>query len=106
MVEESLSERHEDSLSTQREAWLETYSVLYGRLPDTGSVPCPHCGSSTLRLRFIRSGRGRRGSAIIWCETCRTGMGISRVPLPAKATDLVWEDWQQAVANLADLHLL
>jgi hypothetical protein len=61
--------------------WLDVYGSMYAGLPGAVEVACPNCGQHQLRLVF--TGSHGVGFASLWCDSCRWGIAVSRVAIPA-----------------------
>lgn len=52
---------------------------------------CPRCGSSGLEYQYFGFGDNEYGWKLVWCNSCKAGIRISRAKLPTKAAVLVDE---------------
>jgi len=62
--------------------WMDTYEEVYAALPGDAGAACPNCGQRTLRLVFTGDLDRDTGYGSFWCDTCLTGVGICRAPIP------------------------
>ncbi|WP_433347856.1 hypothetical protein [Micromonospora sp. CA-111912] len=72
------------------EAWMDAFEELYQALPARKRVVCPTNGDGEVRLAFTGSSSGS-GTALVWCDTCMTGIFLHRTRVPAGVTPLAPE---------------
>ncbi|EMO2078986.1 hypothetical protein H4O05_20880 [Citrobacter freundii] len=74
-----------------------TYLEWMKHLPkDDGSYSsceCPACGKKGLSYQYFGFDNGDIGWKVIWCETCKSGVKISRTKIPEGASRLI--DFQE-----------
>lgn len=71
------------ALTASWQGWMAAFQQHYDRLPDTApDVRCPNCGARKLSLAFQGLFPDRVGYASFWCETCLTGIHLSRCLVP------------------------
>lgn len=67
----------------------KTYLYWIKQLPeadsDLSSAACPSCGNVGLRFQYFGPDSGQFGWKIVWCETCWSGINVSRIRLPDSA---------------------
>ena len=63
--------------------WFRAYEEVYRHLPGAAHINCPNCGQDALRLVFVGDIAEGSGYAYFWCDHCRFGIPLSRVPLPS-----------------------
>ncbi|GAA0449029.1 hypothetical protein Aca07nite_80240 [Actinoplanes capillaceus] len=81
---------------TTYDRWLDAYSVAYDTVHEPFEIPCPHCGSTRLRLVFTGNPESDVGYAHFWCDHCLYGIGVSRTVIPDGA---VVQDIRQVSAE-------
>jgi hypothetical protein len=64
-----------------RQAWLNSL-VAARESGDARHIPCPNCGRSELKIRYIVNSESRIGYVLFWCEACLHGISVSRVRAP------------------------
>ena len=65
--------------------WVKALPAIDEEYP---SAKCPWCGSIGIRSQYFGFEDGDFGWKLVWCETCKHGIQISRVRLPAGASVL------------------
>ncbi|ELP68265.1 hypothetical protein ACKI1I_00175 [Streptomyces turgidiscabies] len=65
-----------------RGAWLKALARVADGHDEAGGGPCPACGRDGLRARYIVDAGSRIGYALLWCDACLHGIGVSRVRAP------------------------
>jgi hypothetical protein len=65
-----------------RQAWLKLLAAAARESGETNRIPCPNCGRSELKVRYIVDSESRIGYALFWCEACLHGVSVSRVRAP------------------------
>ena len=64
------------------DVWMATFADITDALDCLPTVPCPNCGVKTLRVRFVGANDVRAASGYLWCDTCLTGIVVSRMGVP------------------------
>ncbi len=62
---------------------------------DYVSAKCPCCGSIGIRQQYFGFDDGDFGWKLVWCDTCKQGIQVSRVKLPAQGLVLRGEAAQK-----------
>jgi len=56
---------------------------------------CPSCGAQAIDYRVIGDVGKNIGWAMIWCESCKEGIHVSRMQLPRDATIHSFEEVEE-----------
>jgi len=72
-------------------------------------VVCPECGNEAVDYRVIGDKSTNIGWGLIWCNSCHTGIHVSRMKLPENAKVIsfeeaekskdIWPDYQIELIN-------
>jgi hypothetical protein len=63
-------------------AWMDAFADITDNYASLSTIHCPNCGAETLRVRFIGARDVRAASGYLWCDTCLTGIVLSRMGVP------------------------
>jgi len=69
--------------------WLKQLPTSDGEYP---SARCPSCGSTGLSFKYFGPASGEYGWKVVWCETCWSGINVSRIKLPGSQSIVRSED--------------
>ncbi|MEJ2074559.1 MAG: hypothetical protein P8X79_13990 [Reinekea sp.] len=76
---------------TETNMYLSWIKHLPSRDNEYAKCSCPECQSTGLKYQYFCFGSDEYGWKLIWCETCKSGIKVSRVKLPEEAVALVDE---------------
>jgi hypothetical protein len=79
-------------IKSQFVRWSLLAAALMNGEEEFRSAKCPKCGESYLASRAAGDVVQRVGYLAVWCESCWTGIWISRVKVPAEFLMLTLEE--------------
>ena len=79
--------------------WLNLVSKLAEHLDE---VFCPNCGKHMINYLYIGDEKTRMGYLQIWCESCLTGIYVSRVKAPEEAKMIFFDQVEERDSIIPD----
>ncbi|WP_321387673.1 hypothetical protein [uncultured Enterococcus sp.] len=69
------------------QCWVQTAAFIPDYIDNLSALNCPSCGCSTLDYLYGGDRETRVGYGLFWCTTCKRGVHISRLYIPAVVSE-------------------
>ena len=80
-------------------SWLNVVNQVAGGVADSDLPPCPECEDSRIDYLYVGGDQDRIGYLLVWCESCRVGVRISRARAPEGAHFMTFTKAESALAQ-------
>lgn len=92
-------------------AETSSYMDWLKRLPandsELSASVCPECGAMGLSYQYFGYNESEFGWKLVWCDSCKSGIRISRTKIPTTAQPLIDDAAQQEFLDqLTDIRLI
>jgi len=71
--------------------WIKVAATIAKESQEISNISCPHCKDKNLDYLYIGDEKTHIGYVQIWCNTCLTGINISRVKIPKEAKTISFD---------------
>jgi hypothetical protein len=76
-------------MNTRNITYIDWIKALPVNDNQYASSACPECGAMTLSYQYFGSHESSYGWKLVWCNSCKTGVSISRTKIPTEVHALI-----------------